>query len=111
MIRLRLRRKKALKLKVKNLVGKAFSGEEKTAMLAAAKTARAPSIYPALTLALNAGMRGARDGADEGEVRRGEESGEIFRAPGIPGSWGSLVIWPVLGRLTRLRYDKNPYDA
>ncbi len=60
--RFRLRRKKALKVKVKNQVAKVFSAEEKTAMLAAAKTARAPSIYPALTLALNAGMRDAEMG-------------------------------------------------
>ena len=58
-IRLRMRRKKTLKLKVRTNVGKAFSAEDKVAMLAAAKAARSPSIYPALTLALNAGMRDA----------------------------------------------------
>ncbi len=38
-------------------MGKAFTPEEKEALLAAAKTARSPAIYPALMLALNAGMR------------------------------------------------------
>jgi integrase len=58
-IRVRLRRRKILKLAVRNQVGRAFSPEEKDALLAAAKTARSPAIYPALVLALNAGMRDA----------------------------------------------------
>ena len=58
-IRVRMKRKKTLKLRVKNQVGKAFSPDEKTAMLAAAQAARSPAIYPALVLALNAGMRDA----------------------------------------------------
>ena len=58
-IRVRLRRRKILKLAVRNQIGRAFSPEEKEALLAAAKTARSPSIYPALMLALNAGMRDA----------------------------------------------------
>src|SRR5258708_1119835 len=61
-IRARLRRQKALKLPVRNHVGKAYAPEEKEALLAAAKTARSPAIYPALTVALNAGMR-------DGEIR------------------------------------------
>ncbi len=56
-LRARLRRQKALKLTVRTQVGKAFTPEEKEALLAAAKTARSPAIYPALMLALNAGMR------------------------------------------------------
>lgn len=58
-IRARLRRQKALKLPVRKQVGKAYSPEEKDALLEAAKTARSPAIYPALMLALNAGMRDA----------------------------------------------------
>jgi len=58
-IRARLRRQKALKLPVGRQVGKAYSPEEKEALLAAAKAARSPAIYPALMLALNAGMRDA----------------------------------------------------
>lgn len=58
-IRLRLRRQRALKLPVRSQVGKAYSPEEKRALLAAAKGARSPAIYPALMLALNAGMRDA----------------------------------------------------
>jgi integrase len=38
-------------------VGKAYTAEEKERLLIAAKTARSPVIYPALMLALNAGMR------------------------------------------------------
>lgn len=58
-IRARLRRQKALKLPVGRQVGKAYSSEEKDALLSAAKAARSPAIYPALMLALNAGMRDA----------------------------------------------------
>jgi integrase len=56
-IRARLRRQKTLKLAVRHQVGKAYSPEEKTRLLEAAKGARSPAIYPALMLALNAGMR------------------------------------------------------
>jgi len=56
-IRVRMRRQKALKLAVRNEVGKAYTAEEKQALLDAAKDARSPAIYPALMLALNAGMR------------------------------------------------------
>lgn len=58
-VRMRLRRQKALKLAVGKPVGKAYAPEEKEALLAAAKAARSPAIYPALMLALNAGMRDA----------------------------------------------------
>lgn len=58
-VRMRLRRQKALKLAVGKQVGKAYTPEEKEALLAAAKAARSPAIYPALMLALNAGMRDA----------------------------------------------------
>ena len=40
-------------------MGKAYRPEEKNALLAAAHAARSPAIYPALMLALNAGMRDA----------------------------------------------------
>jgi integrase len=56
-IRARLRRQKMLKLAVRQQVGKAFDPEEKIRLLEAAKAARSPAIYPALMLALNAGMR------------------------------------------------------
>jgi integrase len=58
-IRARLRRRKALKLAVPRGPGKAYTPEQKAAMLAAAKAARSPAIYPALMLALHAGMRDA----------------------------------------------------
>ncbi len=58
-IRVRLRKKKMLKLKTRKVLGKAYSEEEKTRMLAEARKARSPHIYLALTLALNAGMRDA----------------------------------------------------
>lgn len=58
-IRARLRRQKALKLAIREQVGKAYTPEEKTALLAAARAARSPAIYAALMLALNAGIRDA----------------------------------------------------
>src|ERR1035437_550426 len=58
-IRTRLRRRKALKLAVPRGPGKAYTPEEKAAMLAAAKVARSRAIYPALMLALNTGERDA----------------------------------------------------
>ena len=58
-IRVRLRKKKMLKLKVRKVIGKAYSEDEKRRMLEEAAQARSPHIYLALTLALNAGMRDA----------------------------------------------------
>ncbi len=58
-LRLRLRKKKLLKLKVRARVGKAYDPEEKARLIAAAKAARSPHIYPALLLAQNAGLRSA----------------------------------------------------
>ena len=57
LIRARLRKKKTLKLKVRKAIGKAYSEDEKTRMLDAARKARSPHIYLALNMALNAGMR------------------------------------------------------
>jgi len=59
LIRIRLRKRKMLKLKVRQTVGKAFTQVEKDRMLEEARKARSPHIYLALTLALNAGMRDA----------------------------------------------------
>jgi integrase len=59
LIRIRMRREKSLKLALGRQIGKAYRPEEKEALLAAAKAARSPAIYPALMLALNAGMRNA----------------------------------------------------
>jgi DNA modification methylase/integrase len=63
-LRARLRREKALKLKVSQNVARAFTPEEKDRMLALAKASSSrksgsPAIHAALTLALNAGMRDA----------------------------------------------------
>jgi integrase len=59
-IRARLRRRNALKLPaVTPPVGKAFTDEDKLALLAEAKRRRSPSIYPALMLALHSGLRDA----------------------------------------------------
>jgi integrase len=63
LIRAELRRTKDLKLAVREQPGKAFSVEQKDAMMAAAAKSRSPLILPALTLALNAAMR-------DGEIRR-----------------------------------------
>jgi integrase len=59
LLRLRLRKKRLLKLKVRNRVGKGYEAEEKARMVATAKEARSPHIYPALMIAQNAGLRGA----------------------------------------------------
>jgi integrase len=58
-IRGRLRRDKSLKLRVGRQIAKAYSPEEKAAMLEEAKKLRSPAIYPALVLALNCGVRDA----------------------------------------------------
>lgn len=58
-LRVRLRKKNLLKLKTGARIGKAFTPEEKARLTQAANKARSPHIYPALMLALNAGMRDA----------------------------------------------------
>ncbi len=58
-IRVRLKKQNALKLKQSRQIAKAFTPEDKAAMLAAAKKRRSPAIYPALMLALHAGVRDA----------------------------------------------------
>jgi integrase len=63
LLRSELRRQKILKLKVSTQPGKAFSVAQKDAMISAAEQSRSPLILPALTLALNAGMR-------DGEIKR-----------------------------------------
>jgi integrase len=59
LLRIRLRKRKMLKLRVRQTVGKAYTQAEKDRMLEEARKARSPHIYLALTLALNAGMRDA----------------------------------------------------
>jgi integrase len=59
LIRIRLRKRKMLKLKGRQTVGRAYTQAEKDRMLLEARKARSPHIYPALALALNAGMRDA----------------------------------------------------
>jgi integrase len=59
LLRNQLRRKRRLKLKVSEQPGKAFDVAEKDRMMPAAEESRSPLILPALTLALNAGMRDA----------------------------------------------------
>jgi len=58
-LRVRLRKKKLLKLKTGSGIGKAYEPDEKVRLIEHAKQARSPHIYPALMLALNAGMRDA----------------------------------------------------
>jgi integrase len=58
-LRVRLRKRKMLKLKVGKPIGKAYTDQEKTRMLDQARKARSPHIYPAIVLALNAGIRDA----------------------------------------------------
>lgn len=59
LLRIRLRKRKLLKLKVGKPIGKAYTDEDKERMLAEARKARSPHIYPAIMLALNAGIRDA----------------------------------------------------
>jgi integrase len=59
LLRLRLKKRKLLKLKVGKPIGKAYTAEEKERMLAEARKGRSPHIYPAIMLALNAGIRDA----------------------------------------------------
>ena len=59
LLRLRLKKRKLLKLKVGKPVGKAYTEAEKERMLNEARKARSPHIYPAIMLALNAGLRDA----------------------------------------------------
>jgi len=59
LMRIRLRKRKMLKLKVRQTVGRAFTPDEKDSLLEEARKARSPHIFPALSLALNAGMRDA----------------------------------------------------
>ena len=58
-IRAKLKRQKALKITTRTRVARAFTPDEKAALLLAAKARRSPTIYPALMLALHAGMRDA----------------------------------------------------
>jgi integrase len=58
-IRAKLRRQKKLKLSVSRNIPRAWTPEQKAALQAAATVRRSPSIYPALMLALHAGMRDA----------------------------------------------------
>ena len=57
LVRMRLKRKKALRIKVPASPGRAYSAKEKAALLADAKKRRSPNFYPALVLALNTGLR------------------------------------------------------
>jgi len=59
LMRIRLHKRKMLKLKVRQTVGRAFTPDEKESLLEEARKARSPHIFPALSLALNAGMRDA----------------------------------------------------
>jgi len=56
-IRAKMRREKTLKLPVRRRIAVAFTAEQKDALLAEAKERRSPCIYPALMLALHAGIR------------------------------------------------------
>jgi integrase len=56
-IRIRLKRRKALKLSVGRRISRAFAPEEKAALLAAASKSRSPNFYPALMLAYHVGTR------------------------------------------------------
>ena len=61
-IRTRLRKQKSLSSKA-SLSRKRYSPEEKQKLAEASREGRSPTIYPAVMLALNAGLRGA-------EIRR-----------------------------------------
>jgi integrase len=56
-VRLKLAKEKKLKLKQREDVGRALSHDEEKNLLEAASQSKSPLIYPALTLALNTGLR------------------------------------------------------
>jgi len=58
-LRIKLRRSRALKLSTRHQVARAYTVEEKAVLLSGAKARRSRAIYPALMLALHAGMRDA----------------------------------------------------
>jgi integrase len=58
-IRATMRRQKTLRLATGKSVARAFTEDEKTALLAEARKRRSPHIVPALTLALHCGLRDA----------------------------------------------------
>jgi len=58
-LRAKLKRQRALKLSTGKKVARAFTIEQKAALLAEAKARRSPSIHPALMLALHVGLRDA----------------------------------------------------
>jgi integrase len=106
-LRVRLRKKKLLKLKTGTSIGKAFGPEEKTRLIENPKQARSPHIYPALMLALNAGMRDAemktltwaqinferrflavgRSKTEAGEGRTIPQNAVLYEAPSAYSEW------------------------
>jgi len=58
-LRIKLRRSRSLKLSSRHQVARAYTSEEKAMLLTGAKARRSRTIYPALMLALHAGMRDA----------------------------------------------------
>ena len=58
-VRLKLRKERKLKLTQRTDCGKALTSEEEARLLAAAKHAKSPVIYPAIVLGLNTTMRDA----------------------------------------------------
>jgi integrase len=65
LLRAHLRKQKTLKLRGTKLVAKVYSPEEKQLLLEETRKGRSPATYPALMLALNAGMR-------NGEIRNSQ---------------------------------------
>jgi integrase len=59
LVRAKLKRENALRLRVRTGIARAYAPDEKQAMLEAARTRRSPAIYPALMLALHVGLRDA----------------------------------------------------
>jgi integrase len=57
LIRVKLRREKSLKLQLPPSPGRAYAADEKARMLAEAAKLRSRSMYPALVLGLNCGLR------------------------------------------------------
>ena len=117
LVRARLRREKCLKLKTPPSPGKAFTGEEQERMLAVAlastqaarlacerqargekpakgtKQGGSPSIYPALVLALNCGMRDAEiKGLTWGQIDLGKEILTVGRSKTDAGSGRTIPL-------------------
>ena len=107
-----MRRKRELKIAVSQNVGQAYSEKEKARLLEAARASKSPRIYPALCLALSAGLRDAEIRnlqlgnvhLDEQFLVVGKSKTEAGEGRTIPLNASLFMGWPITcaGTLTSL---------